>query len=58
MAEFLLSMLAPPPAAPAPAAGSDADVADVEPLSEEEVKALLAGELAALSLDGFGEGNA
>jgi acyl transferase domain-containing protein/acyl carrier protein len=58
MAEFLLSTLAPPSAAPAPPASSDPDVADVEPLSDEEVKALLAGELAALSLDGFGEGNA
>jgi acyl transferase domain-containing protein len=59
MAGYLLTGVTPasaparPVAAAAPAA--DADVAQVGTLSEEEVRALLAGELAALSLDGLGE---
>jgi acyl transferase domain-containing protein/acyl carrier protein len=55
MADYLLGVIAPAaPAAPA-AAVVDADVAQVGRMSEEEVRALLAGELAALSLDGIGE---
>jgi acyl transferase domain-containing protein/acyl carrier protein len=62
MADYLLGVIAPanrpattssapPPAAPA----IDVDVAQVGMMSQEEVRALLAGELAALSLDGIGE---
>ena len=52
MAEYLLGVLAPPEQV---TAAVDADIAQVGSLSEEEVRALLAGELAALSLDGIGE---
>ena len=62
MADYLLGLIAPEEraassaAAPArPAGAVEADVAQVGMLSEDEVRALLAGELAALSLDGIGE---
>ncbi|HET7695302.1 MAG TPA: type I polyketide synthase [Vicinamibacterales bacterium] len=64
MAEYLLGLVAPAAAAPSPeparanvkaAPGLDADVAQVGTMTQEEVRALLAGELAALSLDGIGE---
>jgi len=59
MTDYLLGVIAPAaPAAPKPAAAAPAvgaDVAQVGMMSEEEVRALLAGELAALSLDGIGE---
>jgi acyl carrier protein len=61
MADYLLGLVAPAERAAAarPAAAAvDADVAQVGVMSEEEVRALLAGELAALSLDGIGEDKA
>ena len=65
MAEYLLVALAPAdrassvrPAAARAAAPVEADVAQVGGMSEEEVRALLAGELAALAIDGIGEDKA
>ena len=64
LATFLLSVLgcdeaavAAPSVGPGAANGAldGGDIAAVETLSEEDVKALLAGELAALALDGIGE---
>ena len=62
MADYLVGVVAPAErapatgsAAPAAPAAVDTDVAQVGMMSEAEVRALLAGELAALSLDGIGE---
>jgi myxalamid-type polyketide synthase MxaE and MxaD len=65
MADDLLAALVPDDrsvaggrATPRAAAPVDADVAQVGLMSEEEVRTLLAGELAAMSLDGIGEDKA
>ena len=65
MADYVLGVLSPDVRSAAAGRGIrpaeaavDADVAQVGVMSEDEVRALLAGELAALALDGLGEDKA
>jgi hypothetical protein len=65
MADHVLGTLAPDERSAAPGRGAsaaalamDADAARVGVMSEEEVRTLLASELAALSLDAIGEDKA